>query len=58
MIFFWNLNFEIRVGGDGRWVGIKYRQSNGGLESTRSTWSMWPQVAKSGPKYRNLNGMR
>ena len=29
-----------------------------GLKSENATWPMWPQVAKSGSKYENLNGTR
>ena len=28
------------------------------MKSENPTWPMWPQVAKSGSKYENLNGTR
>ena len=35
----------------------KYRQPGGTFRSARQMWPMWPQVAKTGSKNQNLNGM-
>ena len=42
-------------------LGVIGRASTNNLRvvlGPRPMWSMWPQVAKSGSKYQNLNGKR